>query len=398
MLLLPPHTVVVSSPIKNTKGKTYGEDLWKKCQLWTPMDVRVVELNKKLDINRSEDFSEFVATLAQFSETITSAQGLAISTSLIDGYNVIANMFQEIETQLGMMEAINVKSYLQFTQSPPRAFRDRAELIFSKVFDVLDRKNNKDHKLKIVNWESNKELTPNQWDDHRSGAKNEFEKVGPYLVPWGKEDGDRGNVGRKNYCSAQFSVFLYACQCAVLDVNIPQQYFDMFKYPMPGMPQRQPLVEYNSDRFTKFHWIQVVFVKTHREIMKQLNQKLFCELALIKLIQQEKGKTADNKKFRKVMNRADFDYNFETWPTAKHFFDGLEADKEKTGKKWKVSAKNALRSRASSLHPRLFTYIGMVLFKDMLDFFSYWGVDPDLPEKQGEVSLGSRKTLEEYLS
>jgi len=244
------------------------------------MDVRVVELNKKLDINRSEDFSEFVASLARFSETITSAQELAISSLLIDGYNIIANMFQGIETQLGMMDAINVKTFLQFTQSPPKAFRDRAELIFTKVFDVLDRKNNKDHKLKIVNWESSKELTPNQWDDHRSGAKNEFENVGAYLVPWGKENGERGNAGRKNYCSAQFSVFLYACQCAVLDANIPQQFFDMFKHPIPGMPQRQPIVECDLDRFTKFPWIHLVFVKTHREIMKQLNQKLFCELAL----------------------------------------------------------------------------------------------------------------------
>ena len=86
------------------------------------MDVRVVELNKKLDINRSEDFSEFVASLALFSETITSAQGLAISTSLIDGYNIIANMFLGLETQLEMIETINVKNFFQATLASPPVF------------------------------------------------------------------------------------------------------------------------------------------------------------------------------------------------------------------------------------------------------------------------------------
>jgi len=281
MLLPPPHTVIVSSPIKNKGGKTYGEELWKKCQLWTDMDVRVVEVNKKLDIDRTEDFAEFVASLALFSETITSAQGLAISTSLIDGYNIIANMFLGLETQLEMIETINVKNFLQATLASPPVFRERAELIFTKLIDVLDRTNNKHHKLKIIGWDGTKELTSNEWDDHRSGAKNEFEKVGAFLVPWGKENGERGNAGWKAYCSRQFSLFLYACQCAVLDVNIPQQYFDLFKYPMPGTPQRLPLVEYDSNRFTKFNWIDLVFVKAHREIMKQLNQKLFCEIALL---------------------------------------------------------------------------------------------------------------------
>jgi len=99
-----------------------------------------------------------------------------------------------------------------------------------------------------------------------------------------------------------------------------------------------------------------------------------------------------------VISRDDFDYNFEAWPAAKSYFACLEADREKTGKKWKITAKNGLLKRASSLQSRLFTYCGMVLFKDMLDFFSFWGVDPEIPDKEGEASLGSRELLDEYLS
>ena len=362
------------------------------------MDLRVIEVNEEMS---NEHFSEYAGTLLTFSETITESQRLSIPRTILDAYAVITNTMKLVQARLGPMPQLNVKSFLKYALDSPESFTDRADCVFKNLIETLEKPCNRDHLLKIVALGNNNELDTSKWQEHKTEARNEFMNVGACLIPWGKEGAERGNSGRKPYCGRQFSVFLYACQCAILDGEIPLKYFELFKFPSPGKEQRQDAVKYNNYRLTQFSWVDNVLVIALRDILKQLSQKLMCELALIRMIQEEKPKDPVNKKFRnEIMSKPDFDYNFESWGPAMKFFNSLEESRQQEileKKKWKVTATRAYFKRSSSLHSRLLSLCGMVLFKDILDFYSLWGVDPVIPDKQGDESLGSRAILMHYL-
>lgn len=387
----------------------FGRKLLQGSQLYMPVSLRLIEPIGEWKSN-SKHFKKHNDMLREFSDLITSSQGLSIPPTYSGTLDEIRDKFErEIDVGNNWIQPTFENFFQRMNGDKHPIFVGNAELVWDSAMYVLDGKFDKNRNMRNMFYHpyAREVLTNKKWASAKSESRKRFVACGSYIPPWDKAD----NKGNRDWASLPFN---FGCTSLLLP-TFYRHGLDplcrLYKMNKPAKAQRMPFEEYGeASHWRHFDWVERFIFMTHRLVVRQAKQQMVMDRYIITQLRQFKFDSDTAAILRQRLKNQhtpavpqqwlysqylQYEDNKYTFAMFKPFDEKWEKQVNNPtpplGSRW-ITKDSYSVGRGSSICDRIYSIVVVGTLHDTINTVLKYGVDPELPKAR----FGYRDKLSEF--